>query len=426
MQTDVIASENIAIETSLLKVMSNRYYFNTYIDSLSKDRLLPNTSVLLKDYEKYFQIYPEHERVDFGLFFTQFSQNWHSHDFDNSDIEYYRDYVFPAIERAENEEVEKCLLGLIQKQTLQELVDKSKSEFNLEKLRETLDNYESHRNQILKDCDTDCFTIENIDFSVLDKKKGIPYFSPTLQDGLGSLVKGQFIIVSADYGAGKTAFVISQAASSFKFLNEINSSRPILYFNSEGTEADVYTRFLSNIYKDKIEGGFESVLNNISKVKEHFVNSFNAALFMVFQIAGNSINYIKSKIEKYNPALVIIDICDVLAKEESPQLLKKLYDIIRQTAGSHCPIIGTTQSGNTEYQDKETGKIKTRKWLTDKALYGSKTGKGGAADTIITIGKDDNNPIIRYISTPKKKRGTPVQLTCEIEEKYSNYKELTW
>ena len=68
--------------------------------------------------------------------------------------------------------------------------------------------------------------------------------------------------------------------------------------------------------------------------------------------------------------------------------------------------------------------MRSRKWLGDHSLYGSKSGKGGAADTIITIGREDTSSNLRFICTPKKKRGQPVKLTCIIEDIYSNYKEL--
>ncbi len=174
-------------------------------------------------------------------------------------------------------------------------------------------------------------------------------------------------------------------------------------------------------------GGFEEIVSTREDVRKRFLKEYNAAQFMVFQIASNGLAYVKSKISKYNPALVIIDITDVLAPEEDVMNLKKIYDGLRLLSGAYCPIIGTTQSGDTSWKDKQTGETKTKKWLGDKALYGSKAGKGGAADTIITIGKDDNpNSLLRYISTPKKKRGTMVTVTCELIPEYSLYKEVSW
>jgi len=68
--------------------------------------------------------------------------------------------------------------------------------------------------------------------------------------------------------------------------------------------------------------------------------------------------------------------------------------------------------------------MKSRKWLSDKDLSGSKSGKQGAAYCMIMIGKDDDMPNIRYVQTTKKKRGQHVAVTCEVSEVHSSYREL--
>jgi len=166
------------------------------------------------------------------------------------------------------------------------------------------------------------------------------------------------------------------------------------------------------------------VLANIDKVKESYVRNFNHENFKVFQLSGNNIAYVKSKMQQYNPSLVIIDIVDSLAPEESPGLLKKLYDTIRQMSNTFCPIIGTTQSGDMSYFNKDTGAKEYRKWLDTKDVYGSKQ-KAGAADTLIGIGQDPDSDL-RYISVPKKKRGDPVKITCELVGIYSHFQEIEW
>ena len=423
---EIIQPKDIALETALLKTMSCKQNFDLYINSVDQNRVLPDTKLLLADYAKYFKLFPEHETLDFGQFQTQFTQNWHNKDLDQLDIEYYRDYVFPAIQKYNNPDTEHCLLGLMHKQTAEKLSEVANNSFDVTILRTILDDYEHKQSIITRTCDKDVFTMANVDFDILDKSNGIPYFLPSVQQGLGSLVKGQFVVVSADYGTGKTAFVLSQAVHAFKHLEKKGDVRPILYFNSEGTEGDVFARFLSNLYNSSYPSGFEEIINCREEVRKDFLSKYSADRFMVFQISNGGLSYVRAKLQKYNPALVIIDITDVLAPEEDVTSLKKVYDNLRLLSGAYCPIIGTTQAGDNSYLDKETNQIKNRKWLGDKALYGSKSGKGGAADTIITIGKDDNNPRLRYISTPKKKRGTIVNITCEIHEIYSLYTEITF
>lgn len=417
-----IEPKDVGLEASLLKVMSSRQYFDMYQNFIDHKRILPDTATLLKDYKKYFDLYVEHNEISWELFYTQFSQNWHQKDLESNDIEYYRDSVFPAIKKVNNQDAETCLLGLMQKHLREDL---ARDNFDLVRIRSILDEYENKVATIVRTIDKEIVTINNVDFNVLDKSEGIPWFLPTLQDGLGSIVKGQLVVVSADFGTGKSAFVISQAAIALEYSLKHNKGC-VLYFNSEGTEADVFGRLCSNLFRNKIPGGFEDIIEQREEVKEQFLKRYGENRFLVSQISSNSVEWISNKMQKYNPSLVIIDITDTLAKEEDVINLKKVFDRLRVLSGLMCPIIATTQAGDQSYRDNDTGQIKSRKWLSDKALYGSKTGKGGAASEIITIGKDDSTPGIRYIAIPKKKRGKAVNITCQLQDEYSLYKELAW
>jgi len=423
-----VKPEDIRLESSLLRAMSVKKHYDTFAEFIDLKRLLPNTALLLKDYKKYFESFAEHIEINWGTFTTEFAQHWHSKDLDDDDIAYYRDTVIPLIEQVPDPDVNGVLVGLIDREYTSRYTQQLAAGVDTKVLQEILDDHQQEKAKYITKIDEEAFSIDKVDFSILDKENGIPWFLPSLQKGLGSLVQGQFVVVAADYGVGKSAFVISQLAHTLKYLRAKKDHRPVLYFNSEGTQADVFTRTLSNLYSNKIVGGFEDVLKQVDKVSVDFMEKFNKDTFLVFQIQQGDMSKIKQKIDIYNPCVVIIDIMDVLAKEEDVQHLKKLYDGLRLLSAQSCPIIGTTQSGNTSYQyfDKEKSEMVTkhRRWLSEKDLYGSKAGKGGAADTIITIGKDDEMPHVRYVHTPKKKRGAVVSVTCEIVEKYSIYKEM--
>jgi hypothetical protein len=424
MTEKIIEPKSVAVEASLLNAMMDRQHYNQYASYIDYKRVLPPTALLLEDYKKYYELYPDHEYINKELFYTQFCQHWHQSDLNEQDIIYFRDHVLPSVYAVEAKDVDSCLLGFIEKQTTEELIKSTKS-FNLEKLRNILDYHEKQRNNIIKLCDTEITTISNVDFSVLDKTNGIPWWLPTLQQGIGSLVKGQLVLFSADFGTGKSAAVISQVAHTLEFMTG-REYGPILYFNSEGTSADVFGRICSNVLRSEFTEGFEAVVANYATAQKMFLDKYGDDKLFVVQMMTSSVPWVTNKVLKYKPSLVIIDIADTLAKEEDVQSLKKVFDQLRVLSGSTCPIIATTQAGNQSYTDKETGEEKNRRWLSDKALYGSKTGKGGAADTIITIGKDNNKSNLRYISVPKKKRGKSVDITCQLIEEYSLYDELSW
>jgi len=416
-----IKQEDITLEASLLKSMSIKKNFDKFYNVLNHKRLIPVTNVMLNDYKKYYEKY--NEDINWELFHNEFTQNWHSKDFDEQDIIYYRDTVFPLIS---NSEIGNSLYtSLLEREAIVKINEIVENGFCHNKIEEVVTSLKDQLQIYQKSSDEDVFKLSNVDLSKLDTSNGLTWFLPALQAGINSLMPGQFILVSADSGAGKSAFCVSQAVHVFKQLHARGDTRPILYCTSEDTKEDLAGRFLSNLYKEKCIGGFEEIVERFEKVNGHFAENYLEELFIGMSIRGPRDMYkIKDKIERYNPCIIIIDMLDVLSDSLDIQCLTKIYNEIRSIANDGVPIIGTTQAGNTSYRT-EDGQIKHRKWLTEKDTAGSKGGgKQGAAYCMIMIGQDDDTPGLRYVTTTKKKRGKHVSVTCKLEEKYSLYKEL--
>lgn len=423
-KTEVITKPvDIVLEAALLSALSSKANYELYHDSLNPKRFSDSTNIMLQAYDKYFAECA-HDVIDWGVFLLKFSEKWHR-DFSETDIEYYRSQVIPKVQTVSDVDTNSAIADIIYKQTGEDIIKHVNSGNAISAITDIVDNYESLRSQFVTTSDTECFTIDELDFAVLDKSLGIPYFLPSLQAGLGGMTKGQFVVIAADSNVGKSAFVIGQAVRAFVGLHETKNDRPILYFNSEGTLEDVQVRFLSYLYAKQYPGGFEDVFANIDAIKDDYKETYNTKNFKLLPLVGSGLGFIQKKIKMYNPSLVIIDILDTLAKEEDASSLKKLYDGLRLLSNQTCPIIGTTQAGDQSYLDRETNEKKNRQWLDSKSLYGSKTGKSGAADTMIMIGRDSNpQSTLRYICTTKKKRGKDVKLTCELVDIYSQFLEI--
>lgn len=417
--------KQISVEGALLKAMSVREYYEKYSRHIDKPRLMPNTALLLKDYKLYYTMYQEHEEIDFSTFFVHFAQDWHKKDMDQDDINYYLNTVLPLIEKQELQP--QIIATLIENQTVESLKEMLESGIDSSLIEERIADYEKRRKEVMGEKDDDVFSLDEVDVSVLDTSKGLPWFLPALQAGIGSMMPGQFIVLAADSNTGKSAFCISQAVSVFEHQHTLaaDERRPILYCTSEDTKEDLVCRFLSNLYRKNVVEGFDGVISQFDRVKAHFNKKYDSRLFIGMQIHGARDLYkIKQKIDAFNPCVIIIDMVDSLSKSRDYQELENLYQAIRGIANTGYPVLGTTQSGNTTYQDKDTKEYKHRKHLSEKDMAGSKYGKQGAAYCAIMIGKDDDHPNLRYINTTKKKRGQHVQCTAEIIERFSLYKEL--
>lgn len=416
-----IKQDDIQLEAKLLKLLSQKKYYDQFTPYLDEKRLIPITAKLIRDYQRWYEKYDQD--IDFSSFYSEFSMNWHAADLDETDLAYYRETVFPLIQSQEVDN--NTLIALWEREASEKVRALVTKGCEPEQIRLVLLELEGRKNCLGDKNDDEIFNIANVDVSVLDISNGLPWFLPSLQAGLQSHMPGQFIVVAADSDTGKSAFCISQAVHTFRQINNNNGKRPILYCTSEDTKEDLACRFLSCLYMDSYPGGFEEIVTNYNTVSADYKKHYNDQLFVGMPIRGASCWYkLKQKVEKYNPCLIIIDMLDKMSNSDNIQDLTKLYQDVRGLANDGYAIIGTSQSGNTSYQDKETGQFKHRRHLSDKDLSGSKSGKQGAAYCIISIGKDDDHPNIRYIDTTKKKRGHHVSTTCEIIDRFSCYQEL--
>ena len=414
--------EQMRLEGALLKAMSVRKDYEKFIKTLDVKRLNPITSILLADYKRYYDKYKKD--INFDDFYLSFC-DWHKRDLDDIDLNQYRETVFPAIMNSVPSP--QLFVSLLEKEAASKIETLALTGVNEKAIIKVLhDLNEKKKQYIPAEADEEVFSLGGLDVSVLDASNGLEWALPSLQAGLNSLMPGQFIAVAADSGVGKSAFCITQVVHTFKYLNKIKETRPILYLTSEDTKEDLACRFLACLYKDKVLGGFEQIITDYDKVGKTFKEHFNDELFVGMQIRGHGDLYrLDQKVQQYNPRLIIVDMLDKLSESDHITDLTKCYQHMRSIANDGFAIIGTTQAGNTSYQDKEKGGFKHRKWLSDKDMAGSKGGgKQGAAYCIISIGKDDDMPDVRYIQTTKKKRGQHVRSTCKLEELYSCYSEI--
>jgi archaellum biogenesis ATPase FlaH len=416
-----IKQQDISLEASLLKALAIQDNYNKFINVLDKKRLIPITNDLLKDYKKYYDTY--NTDIDWGVFYTEFAHNWHKRDMDEHDLNQYKETIFPLVQNAVVDD--NVFVALLEREATNKIEEIISKGLDPNKVSEVLNDLEQKKAVYSKNT-LGMLRMTDVDLEGLDNTGGVTWCLPSLQAGLGSIMPGQFILLSADSNVGKSALAITQVAHTLKLKLE----KPILYFDSEHTDKELRCRILANLYKDKVAEGFDGVWKEWERVYKHYDAEYGPDRFYTERIQGaNDLNKIESLVEKYDPCLVVVDMIDIMSPSLSIQDITPLYNRIRSIANKGYAVIGTTQAGNTSYmhKDEATGKVtyKTRKWLTEKDTSGSKGGgKQGAAYCMIMIGKDDEMENIRYVTTTKKKRGKNTDITCEYVEDYSFYKEL--
>jgi archaellum biogenesis ATPase FlaH len=415
------------IELALLKALAIREHYDNYFSYVVYDRLLEETRVFLDGYKLYYELYPEHKEIDFDTYLTQFISNWHSRDMHQEQISFYTQAII-TVKNSPLDDAETALLGLINKQLIDKFNYLAQKPFTSEHIRNELEIYEIKRAGILREYDTDAFTVDDVDFTKIDKALGVPYCMDPLQESLGGMVKGSLIVLNAASNIGKTAFIHTQLTHTLKWLKAGRIKQPILFFNTEGTASEVFGRMWSNLYAETIIGGYREIMQKQRSVQANFTNNFGKEAFIVFNANDMGLNYIRMKIKKYKPALVVLDMAAAIMTSAGKnsgetQDLKVFFNSLRKISSDNCPIIATVQAGNgAKWWDKENQKYMYKQWPTDDDIYGSKTAVQGAAETIITIGKDNEHDQTRYIQTTKfKSDADKAKFICEINRKFSRY-----
>jgi len=271
---------------------------------------------------------------------------------------------------------------------------------NKDKITESFDNYKQRVTHDVTDED-DELTSEDIWGSL--NEPGLNWHLNVLQQGIGPLRKGDFGIVAAYVGQGKTSFICSVIT---KFAKQIKDGRPILYLNNEGITAKIHRR----LWTTALNKTTNTLLEDLPKWEQEYNKAVGKDMIRVVNIMRHSISNLENLIAKVNPSLIILDQIDNIKGFEKNSYATHeryglLYQWAREIAAYHCPVIGVTQTDATVMKGGVIDEVRGQQYVGMHQLKGSKVDKQAATDFIITIGSDLMSENVRYLNIPKQKSG---------------------
>jgi replicative DNA helicase len=273
----------------------------------------------------------------------------------------------------------------------------------------------------------DLTPIEDI-IAAEENEVGFKFRLACLNAAVKPLRDGDFMIWAARPDAGKTTAIASEVTFMAPQVDKLypGQDRSIIWLCNEGPSRQiVYRTFQAAL------GATDQEMIRLSKIPDkQYGNKLRAdyakalggrpGVLRVFPIHDKWSHEVEDIIKQYKPALVVFDMIDNVKfggemanlGTRTDQVLETMYQWARQSIAVRyeCAVIATSQvSAEGEGQQ----------WPPQSALKDSKTGKQGAADVIVMMGKS-NEPSLaasRYISTPKNKRkrtGVPSCLMAEV------------
>lgn len=397
----------MTLDVTLLRLLKDREQYERLHRAVPMDSIDQKTAIIIKDFGSFFQKNTEAKTIKPETFLTYFTLLHPK--LTKEQLAIYRATITeiqhdppPGTEDGIRERLVSVATAT-KLQSLLEQFDEGEADLT-DHLRIIADRHENwiSRNKIhpkVKERIEDILQAEEND-------TGFHWRLNCLNESMRPLRSGDFIIVAARVDSGKSSFFASELSYMAPQVDAIypEQERTIIVLNNEGPGKKLKHRFYNAALN-----ATTSELVDMSKdgtIYEKYVEAQGGRdLFYVFDIHDYTMSQLEDIVKDVNPAIVVVDMLDNVQADtaarnggtRTDQLLEDMYQRARVWAVKYdCSVIATSQlSGDA---DGET-------FPKLSMLANSKTGKAGAADAVIMLGRSSNADMqnTRFIGLPKNK-----------------------
>jgi hypothetical protein len=280
---------------------------------------------------------------------------------------------------------------------------------SLDPLRKLVQNY---RDDFLPDLNIEW---DDLDIETLLEKNDLEtrwHFNlPTLAQHVEGVNAGHLIVGGARPNTGKTSFHASLIAGPKGFAQQ--GAKCVILCNEEATHR-VGARYLtaaSGMTMREIRDNPREAHARWSKLKDNI---------KIKDATGQSMHWVELVCKTYNPDVVVLDMGDKFAPDQSHEGLKICAIQARQIAKEYgCALF---------YMSQLSAEAEGRTNLNQSMMEGSKTGKASEADLMLLIAKDppvegvEDDGFTRHINVAKNKlSGWHGRITCNLNYYVGRY-----
>lgn len=391
------------MERDILTLFRNRENYDRFCYLVTEGVLSWEGWNIVQGYKRYFKDHPDVEEINLLDFRTEFKFN-NLGKFNKEKLEQY-DRIFlelstHVISKATTEDIIAKFIELDYAHKIHEasLNIVSKSEKNdISDIEKLLSDY---NREITKYTKEDTALVTTDIYKLLEATIGGTGYNwriHNLNESIGPIRRGNFVVVGARPDSGKTTFLLNEATY---IASQLDPDQCILWLNNEEVGEKIGRRiiesgsgFTTAQLRDDPMGGiekFKEMVGDLSKIK------------VIYQ-SVMSTREVERWCKKYKPSVIIFDQLwkvtgfeKEVANETGRQA--QLFAWARSLASQWGPVLVVHQLG---------GPAEGEKFPPMSALYGSQTGIQGEADAIIIIGRsaDPRDGDTRFFSIPKNKMG---------------------
>jgi len=387
------------IDLRLLQLTRYKEDYMRIAQRIPKASLDAQTVAILDDFGKYWEKFPDHDRIDMLTFLPMF-RSWHP----TLNPEQWSAYeaILNNVKQELNEETRNGILDTLLELRLGTQLADLLARYDAGELPNIHGAIVRAVDEFKADCSTGSETewITDDIYDLLDEEldnSGLHWRLEVLNQCMRGLRPGDFGIVAARPDKGKTMFLASEITN---LAAQLPEGRTALWLNNEGPGK----RIIPRLYQAALGGTLSElgVLRRGGMLKRAYSDKIGAwDRIRIVDIHGKDSFTVEQIIERNNAAIVIYDMIDhIRGFGDMPRtdlMLEEMYKWARTISVKHELIgLATSQISNEGdgLQYPSLGMLKD-----------SKTGKQGACDFMLMIGasNDPNLNGVRYLGLPKNK-----------------------
>lgn len=403
---------------SILKLFKFRENLNKYFPLVNKKRFNTEAKQIIKLFKNYFEDNENAVEIEPKLFVIWADTNGK---FSNSDERYNTLEYLEDFEDLSNEEeniIVKRLSDDLRAEEIKNVID-GFNKGDITNLKEAIKIQADLFDTIYLEGEVDKVTTSVNELFKKDiDKTGVRWSLSCLNNSMTPLQAGDFGTIAARPDSGKTSFIANEVVHMASQVDQ-----PILWLNNEGMNDKIKQRCVQSALNKTVPEIIKMIEDN-EDIDELYRQKTCGGddKIQIVGVHNKSSVYIEHLIEVVKPAIIIFDMIDnvrfigqgVNNALRTDQILETMYQWARNLGVTHkCIVLATSQVSSPG----EGMKFPTKDMLKD-----SKTGKQGACDFILMIGRENDNSNARYISLPKNKlavAGQPIDPKAKVYFDYS-------
>lgn len=404
------------MDRNLLCALKDRARFRQLRGAVPDSMLGQETVAMLAWYAKYFESFPDKERVETDVLHSLFTLRA------NGTPEQLA--VMRALISSLDTPVPQEVLDGITHQLLErDFAGRAAALLNAYEAGEELDlTYELNRMasesmRKLSQHNPASYVDDDISDILKDFEddRGLKLPTMALRNGVGGLQGGDILLVAARVDKGKSSLVASILAHFAPQLSDLGwSGRPMLWCSNEGAGR----RIVPRIYQAALKVDFTELcaLSNSGELAAKYAKAVAGETIRVKDVHGMTLGQIEQAVEEMKPSVVVLDMpanirAPAIAGGSKTDALESVWQEFREMAVRHDFVgIGTAQ-----VSIEGDGQL----YPGYGAIKDSKTGVQGAVDVMLMMGalNSPDMATLRGFSTPKNKRqlrGSPSHIQAEV------------